>query len=58
VVRAAASRYDARLDQRLDDLFDEEGIAARAFVDELAKAAERRIASKEVSEKLGDLFGA
>src|SRR5438132_897789 len=58
LVRTPASRDHARLDQRLDDLLDEERIAARALLDALAEAEERRIGAEEIGEELLDRFGA
>ena len=57
-VRTPGSHESARLDQRLDDLLDEEGIAARALLDELAEAVERRITAEEIGEELLDRLGA
>ena len=57
-IRTPGSRDNARLDQRLDDLLDEEGIAARALLDELAESVERRITAEEIGEELLDRFGA
>jgi class 3 adenylate cyclase len=57
--RAREMKVDnARLHQRLDDLLDEEGIAARALLDELAESVERRIAAEEIGEEFLDRFGA
>ncbi len=53
-IRTPGSRDNTCLDQRLDDLLDEEGIAARALLDELAELVERRIAAEEICEDLLD----
>src|SRR5262249_27318785 len=47
-----------RLDQRLDDLLNEEWIAARALLNKLAKAQQGWVCSKEVPKQLGDLLWA
>src|SRR6266542_3671403 len=57
-IRTPGSRDNARLDQRLDDLLDEEWIAARSLLDELAESMERRITAEEIAEQLGGRFGA
>ena len=53
-IRTPCSRDNTRLDQGLDDLFDKEGISARAGADELVESEERRIASEKIGEELLD----
>jgi hypothetical protein len=49
-IRTPGPRDNARLNQRLDDLLNEEGIAARALLDEPRELVERRITAEEVGE--------
>src|SRR5436190_11359546 len=53
-VRTPDSRDNARLDQRLGDLLDEEGVATRALLDALGESVERRVGAEQVGQQLLD----